>query len=95
MLSDDIDPMVSVMKIEKAPTETYADVGGLDAQIQEIKVFELIDFIFSTKGVTHFRNLLNYHLLTQNITKKSVLNRRKVSFCTDHRVLVKRYLQKR
>lgn len=39
MLSDDIDPMVSVMKIEKAPTETYADVGGLDAQIQEIKVF--------------------------------------------------------
>lgn len=29
--------MVSVMKLEKAPTETYADVGGLEQQIQEIK----------------------------------------------------------
>jgi 26S proteasome regulatory subunit T2 len=29
--------MVSVMKLEKAPVETYADVGGLDQQIQEIK----------------------------------------------------------
>lgn len=25
------------MKVEKAPTESYADVGGLDQQIQEIK----------------------------------------------------------
>jgi len=30
--------MVSVMKLEKAPTESYADVGGLEQQIQEIKV---------------------------------------------------------
>ena len=30
--------MVSVMKLEKAPEETYADIGGLDTQIQEIKV---------------------------------------------------------
>merc|ERR1711920_489157 len=37
VLSDDTDPMVSVMKLEKAPTETYADIGGLDQQIQEIK----------------------------------------------------------
>lgn len=29
--------MVSVMKVEKAPLESYADIGGLDAQIQEIK----------------------------------------------------------
>ncbi len=35
---DDTDPMVSVMKLEKAPEETYADIGGLDQQIQEIKV---------------------------------------------------------
>lgn len=38
VLMDDADPMVSVMKLEKAPEETYADIGGLDAQIQEIKV---------------------------------------------------------
>ena len=38
VLTDDTDPMVSVMKLEKAPKETYADIGGLDPQIQEIKV---------------------------------------------------------
>lgn len=38
VLSDDTDPMVSVMKLDKAPTESYADVGGLEQQIQEIKV---------------------------------------------------------
>jgi len=37
LLKDEIDPMVSVMKVEKAPLESYADVGGLDQQIQEIK----------------------------------------------------------
>lgn len=41
VLGDDTDPMVSVMKLEKAPQETYADIGGLDTQIQEIKVFFL------------------------------------------------------
>ncbi|RUS31509.1 P-loop containing nucleoside triphosphate hydrolase protein [Jimgerdemannia flammicorona] len=37
VLGDDVDPMVSVMKLEKAPTESYADIGGLEQQIQEIK----------------------------------------------------------
>ncbi|MCP9258417.1 26S protease regulatory subunit 4 [Dirofilaria immitis] len=37
ILADDTDSMVSVMKLEKAPQETYADIGGLDQQIQEIK----------------------------------------------------------
>lgn len=37
VLGDDADPMVTVMKLEKAPQETYADIGGLDQQIQEIK----------------------------------------------------------
>jgi 26S proteasome regulatory subunit T2 len=37
VLADDVDPMVSVMKLEKAPTESYADIGGLEQQIQEIK----------------------------------------------------------
>eukprot|EP01094_Clydonella_sp_ATCC50884_P017560 TRINITY_DN307_c0_g1_i1.p1 TRINITY_DN307_c0_g1~~TRINITY_DN307_c0_g1_i1.p1 ORF type:complete len:441 (-),score=193.07 TRINITY_DN307_c0_g1_i1:258-1580(-) len=37
LLSDNADPMVSVMKVDKAPLESYADVGGLEAQIQEIK----------------------------------------------------------
>ena len=37
ILHDEVDPLVSVMKVDKAPTETYADVGGLEQQIQEIK----------------------------------------------------------
>jgi 26S proteasome regulatory subunit T2 len=37
VLQNDVDPMVSVMKVEKAPTESYADVGGLESQVQEIK----------------------------------------------------------
>lgn len=37
ILDDDADPMVNVMKVEKKPTESYADVGGLEDQIQEIK----------------------------------------------------------
>ncbi|CAK9783766.1 putative 26S proteasome regulatory subunit 4 [Cutaneotrichosporon oleaginosum] len=37
VLADDADPMVSVMKLDKAPTESYADIGGLETQIQEIK----------------------------------------------------------
>ena len=37
ILEDDADPMVSVMKVEKAPLESYADIGGLEEQIQEIK----------------------------------------------------------
>lgn len=41
VLMDDTDPLVTVMKVEKAPQETYADIGGLDSQIQEIKVVEM------------------------------------------------------
>lgn len=37
VLEDDTDPLVSVMKVEKAPQESYADIGGLEQQIQEIK----------------------------------------------------------
>ncbi|KAI5148175.1 26S proteasome regulatory subunit T2 [Enteropsectra breve] len=37
VLEGDVDPLVSVMKLEKAPSETYADIGGLESQIQEIK----------------------------------------------------------
>ena len=37
ILADEVDPMVSVMKVDKAPTESYADIGGLETQIQEIK----------------------------------------------------------
>uniref|UniRef100_A0A453M4R0 Uncharacterized protein n=1 Tax=Aegilops tauschii subsp. strangulata TaxID=200361 RepID=A0A453M4R0_AEGTS len=41
------------MKIEMAPLESCADVGGLDAQIQEIKLYEDIGFR-PPKGVILF-----------------------------------------
>jgi len=37
ILSEDTDATVNVMKVDKAPLETYADIGGLEQQIQEIK----------------------------------------------------------
>lgn len=37
ILGDDVDPLVNVMKVDKAPLESYADIGGLDEQIQEMK----------------------------------------------------------
>uniref|UniRef100_A0A2R9BHA0 AAA+ ATPase domain-containing protein n=1 Tax=Pan paniscus TaxID=9597 RepID=A0A2R9BHA0_PANPA len=37
VLMDDMDPLVTVMKVEKVPQETYANTGRLDNQIQEIK----------------------------------------------------------
>lgn len=37
VLADNEDPMVNTMKLDKAPTESYADIGGLESQIQEIK----------------------------------------------------------
>lgn len=38
ILQDDTDPLVRLMKLDKVPTESYADIGGLEQQIQEIKV---------------------------------------------------------
>jgi 26S proteasome regulatory subunit T2 len=29
ILQDDVDPLLNVMKVEKAPLEGYADIGGL------------------------------------------------------------------
>eukprot|EP00913_Durusdinium_trenchii_P022054 g20724.t1 len=37
LLVDEVNPLVSVMKVDKAPTESYADIGGLEDQIMEIK----------------------------------------------------------
>lgn len=34
VLADDADPMVNVMKVEKAPLESYADIGGLEDQVR-------------------------------------------------------------
>jgi 26S proteasome regulatory subunit T2 len=42
VLADEADPLLNVMKVDKAPNETYGDIGGLEAQIREIKVIKLV-----------------------------------------------------
>lgn len=37
VLTEESDPLISVMKLDKAPTESYADIGGLETQIQEVR----------------------------------------------------------
>jgi len=37
ILDEQADPLLNVMKVDKAPLESYADIGGLESQIQEIK----------------------------------------------------------
>ncbi|XP_067132248.1 26S proteasome regulatory subunit 4-like [Centruroides vittatus] len=37
ILQDDVRPFVSVMKLDKAPLQSYADIGGLETQIREVK----------------------------------------------------------
>lgn len=37
VLMGDTDPLVTVMKVERTPQETYADIMGLNTQIHEIK----------------------------------------------------------
>lgn len=42
VLTDDVDCLVARMKLEKAPLESYRDIGGLDQQIREIR--EAVEF---------------------------------------------------
>lgn len=37
VLPTKVDPLVSLMKVEKVPDSTYDMIGGLDQQIKEIK----------------------------------------------------------
>lgn len=59
ILQDDVDPLVSVMKVDKAPLESYADIGGLEKQIQEIKE---VDFPLSFLILLFF-NLTSFFFL--------------------------------
>lgn len=64
ILQDESDPLLNVMKVDKAPTETYADVGGLEQQIQEIK--EAVELplthpeIYEDLGVTPPKGVILY-----------------------------------
>jgi len=64
ILPTQVDPLVSLMKVEKVPDSTYDMVGGLEKQIQEIK--EVIELpikhpeLFEALGVAQPKGVLMY-----------------------------------
>merc|ERR1712176_1404277 len=64
ILPSKVDPLVSLMKVEKVPDSTYEMVGGLDKQVKEIK--EVIELpikhpeIFESLGIQQPKGVLLY-----------------------------------
>lgn len=64
VLPTKVDPLVSLMKVEKVPDSTYDMVGGLDQQIKEIK--EVIELplkhpeLFDSLGIAQPKGVLLY-----------------------------------
>lgn len=38
MLTGDEDPVIRAMRVDKAPSETYAEIGGLESQVGEMLI---------------------------------------------------------
>ncbi len=64
ILPTKVDPLVSLMKVEKVPDSTYDMVGGLEKQIKEVK--EVIELpikhpeIFDALGIAQPKGVLLY-----------------------------------
>lgn len=64
VLQEEINPMVSERKVDKAPLESYADIGSLDSQIEEIK--EVVELplthpeFFEDVGITPPKGVILY-----------------------------------
>jgi hypothetical protein len=59
-----VDPLVSLMRVEKVPDSTYETIGGLEKQVKEIK--EVIELpikhpeIFESLGIAQPKGVLLY-----------------------------------
>lgn len=86
VLEGESDPLVSVMKLEKAPTETYSDVGGLEQQIREIK--ESVELpltnpeLYEEMGIRAPRGVILYGApgTGKTLLAKAVANRTSATF---------------
>ncbi|KAF8819175.1 putative tat-binding family protein [Cardiosporidium cionae] len=64
VLPSKVDPLVSLMKVEKVPDSTYEMVGGLEVQVKEVK--EVIELpikhpeIFESLGISQPKGVLLY-----------------------------------
>ena len=81
VLVDDADPMVSVMKLDKAPMESYTDVGGLEQQIQEIKVCHIALFVLQKANLRFYRNPSSCLPHIPNSKKRWASSHQRVSYC--------------
>jgi 26S proteasome regulatory subunit T2 len=85
-LKEEIDPIINMMKIEIAPTESFKDIGGLSDQIREIK--EAIELplihpeIFSNIGITPPKGVILYGEpgTGKTLLAKAVANSTQASF---------------
>ena len=70
-----MDPLVSLMMVEKVPDSTYEMVGGLDKQIKEIK--EVCPFSCSAVS---FHVPCCMHLTTFNVPTSYFINLQKILY---------------
>jgi len=85
-IRDQLDPVVNLMKIDSAPSETFEDIGGLASQIQEIK--ETIELplnkpeIFSNIGINPPKGIILYGEpgTGKTLLAKAVANKTKATF---------------
>ena len=72
ILADDADPMVSVMKVEKAPLESYADIGGLQDQVDSnffLQFFSVVECVFFSPHLALKFCYCSCHVLTSDLLK--------------------------
>eukprot|EP00754_Rhynchopus_humris_P028809 Rhum_TRINITY_DN15181_c10_g1::Rhum_TRINITY_DN15181_c10_g1_i1::g.143383::m.143383/K03062/PSMC1, RPT2; 26S proteasome regulatory subunit T2 len=97
ILQNEADPMVNVMKVDKAPLESYADIGGLQSQIQEIK--EAVEFplthpeLYETIGIKPPKGVILYGEpgTGKTLLAKAVANQTSATFL---RVVGSEFIQK-
>ena len=63
LLPTKVDPLVSLMKVEKVPDSTYDMIGGCDQQIKEIKEVGGSCHASDLKGSLQFAHPPPHHLL--------------------------------
>jgi len=58
--ADNANPMVSVLSLDKAPTDGYTDISGLQQPLQEVKVRIVIPLL--SHDIYHRHRILSSYL---------------------------------
>ena len=77
MLPSSVDPLVSLMMVEKVPDSTYDMIGGLDQQIKEIK--EVIELglkhpeLFESLGIAQPKGVFTPQVRTRTLVRNMLV----------------------